>query len=79
MKNMNELRTELSDVFTKLRSGKLDVKIAGELNNTAGKIINSVKVELEFYALTKQTPVIDFLTQPENLKIGIEERKKIGT
>lgn len=60
MKNMIELRDALSEVFDSLREGKLSNKDASELVNCTGKIINSVKVELEYYALRKEKPKIDF-------------------
>jgi hypothetical protein len=62
MKNLRELREELSDVFANLKSGELCAKDAKELNNAAGKIINSAKVELEYYALRKETPNIPFIS-----------------
>ena len=61
MKSINELRDELLKLFMDIKSGEADVKAAGEMNNTAGKIINSVKVELEYAALRKVEPVIAFL------------------
>lgn len=62
MKNINEVREQLSDVFTELKAGTLTPKEASELNNCAGKIINSAKVELEYYALRKEKPEIRFLS-----------------
>lgn len=61
MKNVTELRDQLSQVFTELRKGEVKHKEAGELANIAGKMINSAKVQLEYYALSKQTPNIPFL------------------
>jgi hypothetical protein len=61
MKTINELRDELLQLFTDVKEGATDVKVAGEMNNTAGKIINSVKAELEYAALRKVDPVIPFL------------------
>lgn len=61
MKNVIELRNELCSVFDELRNDKLECKQAKELVNAAGKIINSVKLELEYAALRKETPVIEFL------------------
>lgn len=61
MKNVTELRNQLSQVFTDLRAGDIKHKEAGELANIAGKMINSAKVQLEYYALSKQTPEIPFL------------------
>lgn len=62
MNNLKELREELSEVFARLKGGSLDAKDAKELNNSAGKIINSAKVELEYYNLRKETPNIPFIS-----------------
>lgn len=61
MKNSTELRTELVKVFDGLKNGTISPAIAGELNNSVGKIINSVKLDLEYAALRKEKPEIDFL------------------
>jgi hypothetical protein len=49
MKNVTELREQLSQVFTELRSGTVKHSDAAELANLAGKMINSAKVQLEYY------------------------------
>ena len=61
MNNIVELRNELSELFGNIKRGETDVKQASEMNNCAGKIINSIKAELEYYSLTKQEPDIKFL------------------
>jgi hypothetical protein len=61
MKTVTQLRDELATVFDDLRSGEIKPKEAGELANVAGKMINSAKVQLEYYALRKETPDITFL------------------
>jgi hypothetical protein len=61
MKTINELRDELLTLFGDIKSGTTEVKVAGEMNNTAGKIINSVKAELEYAALRRVEPQIPFL------------------
>lgn len=66
MKNMDEVRTELTNIYNDLRAGKIKHHEAGEMNNSCGKIINSVKMELEYYALRKEPPNIPFLrVEPE--------------
>ena len=77
MKDMNEVITELASQYDELRAGRIDVPTAKELSNTAGKVINAVRLQLEFYALTKQIPVINFLGSLKDPKIAIEEKKKI--
>jgi hypothetical protein len=61
MKNVTQLRNELAEVFDQLMAGAIKPKEAGELANVAGKMINSAKVQLEYYALRKETPTIEFL------------------
>lgn len=61
MKTINDLRSELLKLFDGIKSGEHDVKVAAEMNNTAGKIINSIKVELEYAALRKEEPRVAFL------------------
>jgi hypothetical protein len=61
MKNVTELTAQLTELFTALKDGSVDVKVASEMNNTAGKIINAQKVLLEYAAVTKATPKILFL------------------
>jgi|TARA_R110000744_G_scaffold173945_2_gene292685 hypothetical protein len=61
MKNITELREDLSEVFTGLRNGSVDPKVAKEINNAAGKIIHTVKVQLEYASLTKIKPRIPYI------------------
>lgn len=61
MNNVNELRAQLADVFAKLRAGEIKPGEAAELANLAGKMIASAKVQVEYYALRKESPEIGFL------------------
>lgn len=61
MKNVDELRKELSSVFEQLRAGDIKPVEAAELANIAGKMINSAKVQIEYYGMRKETPHIKFL------------------
>lgn len=61
MKHISELTTELSALYEGLKNGTMDVKIATEMNNTAGKIINAQRVQLEYAELRKEQPDIDFM------------------
>ena len=63
MKNVSELRDHLADVFAQLRAGTIKPGEASELANLAGKMINSAKVQVEYYALRKETPGITFLDE----------------
>lgn len=61
MKNIKELVDDLSALFGKIERGEVDVNVASEMNNTAGKIINAQKVQLEYAELKKVAPSIPFL------------------
>ena len=61
MKNCDELRQELALTFEKLKAGEIKPGEAAELANLAGKMISSAKVQVEYYAMRKETPTIAFL------------------
>lgn len=61
MKNVVQLREELCGVFDRLNAKTIEVELADSLVNTAGKIIKSAKLELEYSALRKERPIIEFL------------------
>jgi hypothetical protein len=62
MKHISELTTELSSLYEGLKNGTVDVKVATEMNNTAGKIINAQRVQLEYAELRKEQPDIEFMS-----------------
>lgn len=64
MTTIAEIRDELVQVFQDLRSGKMEAKDAVEINNTAGKIISSLKVQIAYHALRQEAPEIAFLAAP---------------
>ena len=64
MKNCDELRKELAATFEKLKSGAIKPGEAAELANLAGKMIGSAKVQVEYFALRKEAPRIDWLEEP---------------
>ena len=61
MKNITELRKSLSENYEQMKSKKMDLKMGKELANTAGKIINSLKVELEYNSMMDIKKKIDYL------------------
>lgn len=63
MKNVTDLTAHLSKVFKGLEDGTLDVKVAAEMNNTAGKIVNAQRLLLEVATLNKTTITNPFLTE----------------
>jgi len=66
MQNITELRDSLADNYTKMKAKEMGIKVGNELANTAGKIINSLKVELEYNKLFGIKERIPFLeTKPK--------------
>jgi hypothetical protein len=63
MQNITELRDSLADNYTRMKEGGMDLATGKELSNAAGKIINSLKVELEYNQLMDIKERIDFLEQ----------------
>ena len=61
MENAEKLRSELSKVFNDLKAGSIKSKDAAELANLAGKMISSAKIQVQYYALRKETPDIPWL------------------
>lgn len=61
MKNAHELRQELSQTFAQLKAGAIKSSEAAELANLAGKMIASAKVQVEYFALRKESQKIEFL------------------
>lgn len=64
MTNITDIRNDLIAVFNNLRDGKIESKDVVEMNNAAGKIISSVKVQLAYAALRGERPDIEFLKSP---------------
>ena len=60
-KNVKELRDSLLDNFDKMQTNKMNAGLGKELANTAGKILGSVKIEIEYCKLNDIKREIDFL------------------
>lgn len=67
MTTITDIRNDLVNVFNRLRDGTMEAKDAVEINNTAGKIISSVKVQLAYAALRNEQPDIPFLKPSAHL------------
>lgn len=59
--NIKELRDDLIDSYDMLKKDPRRVVQVGELANTAGKILGTVKVQLEYAKLRVEKPDIAFL------------------
>ena len=64
MATLDQVRASLAYVFNGLKDGSLKPNVAKELNNACGKVLTSAKLELEYYSLRKEAPVVGFLGLP---------------
>ena len=61
MKNITDLRESLIDNYNQMKSKEMAIKEGKELANTAGKILNSLKIELEYNSMMDYKKPIKFL------------------
>ncbi|RAK68818.1 hypothetical protein [Phenylobacterium kunshanense] len=73
MTTIADIRNDLIEVFNGLKNGTMEAREAVEINNTAGKIISSAKVQIAYHALRGEAPNIPFLSstaEQENLSLS---------
>lgn len=63
MQNITELRQRLNDIFEKTSKKEMSIVQAKALANIAGKIINSLAVELSYNQYMEITKKIEYLEQ----------------
>ncbi len=60
-KNIEELRDGLLDAYEWVKADPRRAGQVKEMTNAAGKVIGTIKLELEYSMLRKETPNISFL------------------
>lgn len=60
IESLKDVTEEMATVFEELRNEKLSAGKAKELSNAAGKIISSIKTQIEYNKLTKNNQKIKF-------------------
>lgn len=58
---MAQLRRVLCKTIETVSQDRKTIIQATEISNAAGKIISSIKVQLEYCHMRKETPIIDFI------------------
>ncbi len=58
---VKEMVDDLLEIFVGLGNETVDLKVAAERNNTAGKVLSAMKVQLAYAVLRGETPKIQFL------------------
>ena len=61
MKNVSELREELSKVFTDLKENNMDVQQAKAIVATSNAMLKSAQLEMEHSKMTNNSKIISFL------------------
>lgn len=75
--NIEILRSMLAEQMVRLKSGKADPKHVNAMCNAAGKVIGSVRLELEYARMLGVTPAISFIkTTSEPTKVKALKRNK---
>lgn len=59
--DINNLRTILAEEIGKLREGSTTPANVNAITNATGKILSTVKLEMEYHKLLGKTPDIDFI------------------
>jgi len=68
IKNVEELREFLSNEMSKLANGEATPSSVNAMANLAGKMLQSVKLEVEYNRIVGATPNIDFLIKAKTIK-----------
>ncbi len=74
-KNITELRNDLLESFDQVKRDPRRLAQATELANTAGKIIASAKLQIDYSILLGEEPNIPFMG--EKTGIPLQDRKKL--
>lgn len=62
---LDEIRAVLSDEVERLRTGQSTAATANAVTNAVGKILSSVKLEMEYLRLSGRKPDIALLNPPD--------------
>jgi len=68
--DINTIRTILAEEIGKLRDGQTTAANVNAITNATGKILSTVKLEMEYHKLIGKTPNIDFIKVSSKKAIG---------
>ena len=74
-KDISELRDQLLEAFDAVRADPRKAGQVQEMSNAAGKIIATLKTQLEYALLRNEMPEIDFMGKTSNKQLPIHSRK----
>lgn len=76
MKNMNDVRAMLADQIQALREKTSTPAEGNAIANLTGKILSTIKLEMEYAKLTNTQPKVDFLQLPDKVTINPAKAEK---
>ena len=70
MKELKDIKQDMSTLYDELRAGEIDLKLASELANVAGKYLKAVQLDLatEIFLSTQPSAVIGRTIEQEQNK-----------
>lgn len=77
--NINNLRETLAEEIQKLREGQTNAANVNAVTNATGKILSTVKLEMEYCKMIGRTPDIDFIQikGPKEIEEPKEKSKEL--
>lgn len=73
IKNMNDIRAILCDEIEKLRDNKTTPASVNAVTNATGKILSTIKLELEYAKLSNKRPKNSFIQLEDKATIAKPE------
>lgn len=73
IKNMNDIRAILCDEIEKLRENKTTAANVNAVTNATGKILSTIKLEMEYAKLTNKTPKNSFIQLEEKASMSKQQ------
>ena len=60
MKNLNDIKTDMSELYEAVKNGTVDLKVASELANISGKFLKAEQLQLarEVFLSNRAEPVV---------------------
>ena len=74
--NVNDIRTILSEEIVRIRAGETTAANMNAIVNATGKILTTVKMEIEYNKLIGKTPNIEFVSSPVQITESLDKADK---
>jgi hypothetical protein len=75
--NINDLRTVLAEEIIKLRNKETTPAAVNAITNATGKILSTVKLEIEYAKLLNKAPMIPFIKVSDEIPDS-QKQNQIG-